>query len=54
MVARYEAARSDPFLASHLILRSWGISNPTEEDEAAALLEAEFKLKVIHALSGKR
>ena len=53
MVARHAEAKRDPLVASRLILSLAGVSDPSVDQEAGALLVAEFGLKVISALSGK-
>jgi hypothetical protein len=48
MVRLYEAARTDPYVASRLFLAARGITDPTIEQEAWALLEVEVHLRTIH------
>ena len=52
MVAGYRRARRNRFLAADALLAVRGITEPTEQQEIGALIEAEFMLKVIRTLGG--
>lgn len=52
MVASYRRARRNRFLAADALLALQGITDPTEAQQVGAVLEAEFRLKVIHFIGG--
>jgi hypothetical protein len=54
MVGRYQAARVDPYLASHGVLALLGIERPTVDQEVGALVVSEFIVRVIGFLSPKK
>lgn len=47
MVDAYQRARLDPYLAADADLALRGIENPTQAQRVGALVDAEFKLRVI-------
>ena len=51
MVSGYEALKEDLVAASDSVLALRGITNPTEQQRCGALLDAEFKLRVIGFLT---
>ncbi len=54
MVGRYEERKRDLVAASDAILALHRIDKPTELQRHGAMLDAEFKLRVIGALTPKK
>jgi hypothetical protein len=52
MVASYRAARRNRFLAADALLAVRGITNPTDQQQVGALIEAEYMLKVSRFIGG--
>lgn len=53
MVAAHEETRRDPFRTADGLLSLFGIEQPTRQQTGAAMVLAEFVLKVNSALGGK-